>query len=580
MKTVALALFALVAAAASATPHYPHFLNRQTQNLDGTWRFHWFGTNTAVAAVTPATECRDIAAVPGVFDTALHNFGQRGTALYQRTVCAKAGLQRLIIGGLGLYGKVWWDDQLLGEIKLPYSEIHFDFENTTDGEHRLTILVDNQFKNAPLFKPDYDFYGYGGIYRSVLLQTIPAQRLETVAITTLDLAGRIRVNITTANVPDNSYPVMIGFDRATPTQTINVDIVNNAGTFELTVPNAKIWSPATPNLHTLLIGHESDLRIERFGLRTITTQGRKILLNNTELKLFGVNRHEAHPQLGPVSNTHLMLEDIQLVKYLNANFIRAVHYQHDPEFYELCDEAGMLVWAESLGWGLNHTALLDNQALLLEETRILGTLTANHPSVIINGFLNECASDHAAVLPLYQKLSQTLRTTAPNTLVSFASNRLQKDKCFSVCDVVSLNYYPGWIWPIASDRPSSEQIPDYIADLAKWFDNPANKDVYDKPLITSETGCCGVYGVRDRALAQWSEEYQADYLKVSIQSSMSNPRFTGVTIWQMFDTRSFVNMGQVRGKFRGYNNAGLLDEYRRPKMAYDEVRALFGTLNR
>lgn len=580
MKTFALALFALVAATVSATPHYPQFLNRQTQNLDGTWRFHWFGTNVAVAAVTPATACRDIAAVPGLFDTALSRFGQRGTALYQRTVCAKAGLQRLIIGGLGLYGKVWWDDQLLGEVKLPYSEIHFDFENATDGEHRLTILVDNQFKNAPLFKPDYDFYGYGGIYRSVHLQTLPAQRLETVSIQTLDLKGRIRVNVTTANVSDNAYPVIVGFDDAKERQTIAVNIVNNAGSFELTVPNAAAWSPATPNLHTLLIGHASDLRIERFGLRTITTQGRKILLNNKEIKLFGVNRHEAHPQLGPVSNTHLMLEDIQLVKYLNGNFIRAVHYQHDPEFYELCDEAGLLVWAESLGWGLNHTALLDNQALILEETRMLGTLTANHPSVIINGFLNECASDHAAVLPLYQKLSQTLRATAPNALVSFASNRLQKDKCFSVCDVVSLNYYPGWIWPIASDRPSSEQIPDYIADLAKWFDDPANKDVYDKPLITSETGCCGVYGVRDRALAQWSEEYQADYLKVSIQSSMSNPRFSGVTIWQMFDTRSYVNMGQVRGKFRGYNNAGLLDEYRRPKLAYDEVRALFGTLNR
>ena len=127
------------------------------------------------------------------------------------------------------------------------------------------------------------------------LQTLPAQRLETVSIQTLDLKGSIRVNVTTANVSDNSYPVIIGFDDAKERQTIAVDIVNNAGSFELTVPNAAAWSPATPNLHTLLIGHASDLRIERFGLRTITTQGRKILLNNTEIKLFGVNRHEAQP---------------------------------------------------------------------------------------------------------------------------------------------------------------------------------------------------------------------------------------------------------------------------------------------
>lgn len=150
--------------------------------------------------------------------------------------------------------------------------------------------------------------------------------------------------------------------------------------------------------------------------------------------------------------------------------------------------------------------------------------------------------------------------------------------CFSVCDLLSINYYPGWIGSVAWDRSSSAQIPGYIEKIAQWFDNPANKDVYDKPLITSETGCCGVYGLRDRALAQWSEDYQADYFVASIQASMGNPRFCGVVLWQLFDTRSYVNRGEVRGKYRGYNNAGLVDEYRRPKLAYDEVQKVFKEL--
>lgn len=570
----------MTAGSAKAAPKYPQYAGRATQTLDGSWHFAWLG-NADLARLDPGTvDCTDLAAVPGVFDTALDHFGRRGTGVYRRTVIAAAGLQRLKVGGLGLYAKVWWDQLLIGEIKLPYTSVDLDFTNPSDGEHTLTLAVDNRFSEltAPLFKPNYDFYAYGGIYRSLVLQTLPSKRIEHVQITTQDpQTGRIRIRLTLAGIADGETAMALAFDKGA-SATRNITVAQHTAELVLTVPNAKPWTPATPNLHILSVKLGNDSVTERFGLRTLTAAGRQILLNGQPLRLLGVNRHESHPEFGPVQNTHLMLEDIHLVRALGGNFIRCVHYQHDPEFYELCDETGMLVWAESLGWGLSEKALLPLESLLVDETHLLGEMVANHPAVIIAGFLNESASDKQSSLPLYRKLAAALRAAAPGTLVSYASNRLTKDLCFEVCDVVSVNYYPGWIAPLSWTNSSSEQIKPYVDELAAWFNQPDNKAVYDKPLLTTEIGCCGVYGVRDRALAQWSEDYQADYMTTAIRAILGHPRFCGITLWQMFDTRSFVNTGEVRGKFRGFNSAGLLDEYRRPKLAYDEVQKLFREL--
>lgn len=562
---------------AHAEPKFPQFPRRATQNLNGSWHFAWLGA-VDLARLDPASiSFADIAAVPGVFDTSVENFGNRGTGVYRREVHASAGRQRLLIGGLGLYAKVWWDEIFIGEIRLPYATVQLDFMNPADGAHTLTIAVDNRFSEttAPLFKPNYDFYAYGGIYRGVALQSLPSRRIERVRISTLDLQpARVRVSLDLAGVPDGVVAIAVACNGGSPS-THTTRVKGDKAELELAVPEAKLWSPKTPHLSTLLVELDEDRLIDRFGLRTIAVADRRLLLNGQEVRLKGANRHESHPEFGPVQNTQLMLQDIQLVRSLGGNFIRCVHYQHDPEFYELCDEAGMLVWAESLGWGLDERALQTLEPLLLEETRILGQIVANHPSVIIAGFLNECASDKKSVRPLYEKLAATLRSTAPGSLVSYASNRLKRDVCFGVCDVVSVNYYPGWITGTSWSKTSIEPIKPFIDDLAAWFDSPENGDVYAKPLLTAETGCCGVYGVRDRALAQWSEDYQAAYLRASLQASMGNPRFCGVTVWQLFDTRSYVNTGEVRGKFRGFNNAGLADEYRRPKLAFDEVQSLF-----
>ena len=93
-------------------------------------------------------------------------------------------------------------------------------------------------------------------------------------------------------------------------------------------------------------------------------------------------------------------------------------------------------------------------------------------------------------------------------------------------------------------------------------------------MILSEIGCCGIYGYRDRVKARWSEEYQADHMVESCRCVFEHPLYSGLSLWQFHDSRTFAN-GEIRCKRRGFNNAGVLDEYRRPKLAFDALKKFF-----
>lgn len=179
---------------------------------------------------------------------------------------------------------------------------------------------------------------------------------------------------------------------------------------------------------------------------------------------------------------------------------------------------------------------------------------------------------------------QTLRDADSSRLISYASNRFEKDLCFDLADIISINPYPGWIGGRApvdeADKikiwatPSLSRIRPEFDRLAEYFST--HPQYAQKPLLVSESGACGIYGIRDRARSQWSEEFQQDYFDEAIRAVLDNPRYLGTTLWQMIDCRSFANVGpEIRTKPRGYNNAGLLDEYRRPKLAFDTVKSLY-----
>jgi beta-glucuronidase len=560
--------------------NYPQYPERMILDLNGFWDFQWLG-DIDCDAIDPSDFVRQTAmAVPGVFDTLPGYDQQRGVGVYRKQLPDDFDIGetlRLSIGGMGLFGRIWFDGEHVADCQLPYSGVHYDFVVEEPGPHELVIAVDNRFdrERVPLFRPNYDFYGYGGIYRDVTLQQLPACAIDRVQVTPLDLET-VRLTVKFVGDVSGEQTLVVSFDDGLPSFHV-CEVENGVCVIEEEVPDPRVWSPSDPQLHMVEVAIDGDSVRERFGLRTIETKGQQILLNGEPIELRGFNRHEAHPELGPVQPPALMLEDAQWMQRMNCNFVRCVHYPQNEQFFDLCDELGILVWAESLGWGNTAGQLADETFMRLQEeqTRIMVRNGCNHPSIIVWAFLNEAESQKEEALPLYRALTSAIREEDPSRLVSYASNRRDQDLCFDLVDIISLNIYPGWIGPVDWETHSVEMIRPFTEDLIQAFcgDSPHA----DKPLIFSEIGACALYGCHDLAHSQWTEEYQADFMTEAARVILENPRTQGLTLWQFHDTRSYGAFGQVRSKPRGYNCAGVLDEYRRPKLATVAIGELYGS---
>ncbi len=556
---------------------YPLFPTRAIRRLDGMWDFCWLGADVRNDDVAPQKlTYDDVQAVPGVFDTGLQRRNARGVGVYRRAVECAAGLQRLTIGGLGLYGRIFWDDRPIGEYRTPYAEVSYDFEATA-GRHELHVLVDNRFlSHGPeLFHAYDDFYAFGGIYRSVTLQQLPTVRVERAVVTTLDpQVGRVRLALKLGGPVAGEASFAIGFDGAAPRE-VRLPVRNGQAATELDVPGFKLWSPDHPHLHTVAVTLAGDTVVERFGIRTVTARGQEILLNGRPVRLLGVNRHESHPEFGPVQPDHLAADDLRMLRELGCNFIRCVHYQHDPAFLDLCDRMGFLVWEESLGWGCREADAMapEMAALAVKATELMVNRNINNPSVIIWAFLNEGCDNTAGGKRWYGEIAAAIRAIDRSRLVTFASMHHERGLCFEHADVISINSYPGWFaGSEACHQNCVDTIRPEVNRLAEVFSRP---EYADKPLIMSEIGACALWGYHDFGRAQWSEEFQADYFGEASRAVIENRRYAGLALWQMVDSKSYVNTGGVRGKPRGFNCAGLVDEYRRPKLAFQVVRDIF-----
>ena len=353
------------------------------------------------------------------------------------------------------------------------------------------------------------------------------------------------------------------------------------------MPRPRIWQPptnpaATPRLplHTLTVrlsspgstaGVAPDGITVRFGLRTVRASGRAILLNGEPIKLKGFNRHDMYPQLGPSLPTSRYEADLDALQLgLHANFIRGSHYPQDQRLLDLCDERGVLFWEEALAWGNNEKMLTDRRFMAAE----LGTAHAmldtsiNHPSLLLWGFFNEGFSQMPAATPSYAAMAAAFRSRDPTRLVTWASDMKERDLGFHLADVVSFNDYPGWYDPAADPSAIRPKWEGYAAWVAETWP--------DKPFLISETGAGAIAGRRGAsATERWSEEYQrlVDGLDVSV--AINDPNISGISVWQFTDNKAdHPNSSTVRPG--GINNKGVLDRWRRPKLAATRVAAVYG----
>jgi beta-glucuronidase len=548
--------------------------------LDGLWDFSFLGAQD-IAAFDPRADIElTKAPVPSAFDALPDHAGRRGAAVYRTRFKVPAGRRsRLTFGAVSMWCRVFVDGALLKEHACGYAPFTVDVRAADAEERELLVLADNRhdFTRAPMHEEFFDFYQYGGILRPVTLRLLPAKGVFIDHVQTLVGEGydegRFQVRVRFAGLANGTTTLLVQIDDAPPRAHESVSVTDGCATLALTVASPRVWSPDTPFLHRLRVALPNGEAVGvRFGLRHIEARDGALWLNGERLILRGYNRHEWHPSGGPATSPLQMFTDIRLLKDLGCNFVRGSHYPQDQRFLDLCDECGLLVWEENLGWGQRERTFASEKwhADHAESLLNMARASANHPSIIMWGFLNEAGSNASYVRRAFEEATQILRRFDPSRLVSYATMFAQSDLHYDLIDVISLNIYPGWYGCEGVEQPL-DLIEPYMRECFAHLDRAG---FADKPVLISEIGADGLYGWRDAHDDFFTEAHQARYLRRACEAALGNPRCSGIALWHFSDMRTYGG-GRSLGRPRTHNNKGTLDEYRRPKEAYRAVRECF-----
>ena len=512
--------------------------------------------------------------VPGVWESvpALKNY--HGRARYEQDVTCEGNV-RIWLGGVSIRAKVWLDGQQVAAHYGAYTGFEAIVRGVSHGSHRLCIEADNRFGDDSALHVPNDYYAYGGVNRPVVIEDLGEAYINSLHVTPrlIDGLWHAMTEVTVTSLSDAAADYLLRLDAAGSTIEKTIRLASGATVrvmLDLPCHDAQVWSPASPVLTTIqaTLAHSGtpvDDLIDRFGFREIRVEGNQILLNGQLLRLKGFNRHEEYGDLGVSVPVELMLRDLLMFKDLGANCVRTCHYPNDPRFLDLCDELGILVWEESHSRGLGEERM--RHPLFMEQleqcTREMVDQHFNHPSIFIWASLNECADDTDYGADCYRRIFRLLHELDASRPMTAALLERAGGKVFDASDVVSVNIYPQWY----HDTPVAESLSRKIAE-AKASGGEG------KPMIVSEIGAGAIMGYHDPfGEAKWSEERQCTILRDQVEAVMADSDCIGVFLWQFADVR--VDESWFAHRPRTYNNKGVVDEYRRPKLSYATVKELF-----
>jgi len=557
---------------------------RQTQSLNGLWDFAFLGRIDLETFNPEGALIYEKMPVPSAFDALPIHAGKRGAAVYRTRFVIPPGHEaRVEFGAVSMWCRIYVDGVPLRDHACGYAPFFVDLPAKETPERELMVLVDNRFDfdRVPMHEEYFDFYQYGGILRDVTCYLLPLNQpfIDSVQVTPHERYrdGEVEVRVKVGGIVPEVLHFALQFDGG-EVQTHEVRMVNGEATCSASVPEPRTWSPDSPSLHQVRVtlrdanGNDVDDMEIRFGLRRIEARDGALWLNGEKLQLRGYNRHEWHPNYGPCTPSLQMVVDLQLLRDLGCNFIRCAHYPQDQRFLDLCDELGFLVLEENLGWGQREKTFASAKwrSDHAESLRAMVRASYNHPSVIIWGFLNEAGTDHDYSRAVIAETVNTLRSLDPSRLVTYATMFPLEDKHFDLVDLISLNIYPGWYGCEGVEQPLECIKP----HLDRCIESIDSRGFTDKPILVSEIGAEALYGWHDAHNDFFTEEHQAEYLRRACLASLEHSRCCGIALWHFSDIRTYSG-GRSLTRPRTFNNKGTLDEYRRPKAAYQVVREIF-----
>ena len=265
-----------------------------------------------------------------------------------------------------------------------------------DAPNLLEVAVDKRSANESVNRAERqaDYWNFGGIFRPVWLEALPARFIDRVAIDAR-ADGTLEADVFLGGQPTRrgtlalrlfdadgrvvgeptSIPVAVGAERVRISARVAVPAT---------------WTAETPHLYRAEFtlgdgsrgtGESSDdehVVTERFGFRTFELRpGEGLFLNGRRIVLKGVNRHSFRADTGRTLSPEHQREDVRLMKEANMNAVRMSHYPPDAEFLDLCDELGLYVLNELAGWQQCYDTPTGRRLIAQMVAR-----DVNHPSVL------------------------------------------------------------------------------------------------------------------------------------------------------------------------------------------------------
>ena len=428
----------------------------------------------------------------------------------------------------------------------------------------VVVAVDNS-ANETVYPQMADFTFYGGLYRDVKIVCVNNSHFD------LDYYGAPGLKVTpTINEKDASVEVEVYTTNVKEGQTLTYTIKKKCGCVvdtktvdasetkvTLNIENVRRWhGRKDPYLYTCEVTlNENDTVIDnvstRFGCRTFRIDANEgFFLNDEYYPLRGVSRHQDRWEKGNALSKEDHKEDMELIYEMGANTIRLAHYQHDQYFYDLCDEYGMVIWAEIPYISKHMPTGRENTISQMKE---LVAQNYNHASIVVWGLSNEISMQGSTpdLLENHNILNDICHEMDPTRLTTVAcvSPTPIDDPYIKIPDVISYNHYFGW----------------YGGDTSMngpWFDkfHEVNPTI---PVGCSEYGCEALnWHTSHPTQGDYTEEYQAYYHEELIKQLFTRKYIWSTHVWNMFD---FGADARAEGGENGQNHKGLVTMDRKYK---------------
>ena len=432
-----------------------------------------------------------------------------------------------------------------------YSTFRVELTPFLKAENLLAVSVDNS-ANETVYPQKADFTFYGGLYRDVNLLIVPQAHfaLDRMGSPMLKVTPVVSEDLTSATVAVEAWvsgpAESVVFTVDGQKQTATVSCGKAQAVFGLIHPH--LWDglddPYLYTAHACIPG--GDEAEAQFGCRRFAIDPEQgFLLNNRPYRLIGAARHQDRARLGNALTRAEHEEDIAILLEMGATSVRLAHYQHAQYFYDLCDQHGLIVWAE-IPCITEH--LTNARANALSQMEELVSQCYNHPSIFCWGLSNEITVTGGVTEELVEThrqlndLCHKLDPTRP-TVMAHAFMLNPDDPLVALPDVSSYNLYYGW----------------YLGELEQndqFFDEFHAKHP-NMPIGLSEYGADAnpAYQSARPEKGDWTEGYQALYHEHMLELWADRAYIWCMYCWNGFD---FAADGRDEGGKPGQNQKGLV----------------------